>query len=834
MFKNACLSTFFLLIFFAAHAQLLSPDDFLPHRLGEQFTPHHLLVKYVEHVAANSPNVEVMRYGATYEGRPQLLAFISTPANLARLEAIRTNNLRRTGMVDGAPDPNLDVAIIWLGYSVHGNEAAGSESSMAVLYELADPATTRTQAWLQNTLVIIDPSYNPDGYSRYTQWYRGISNAIPDPAPGSWEHDEPWPRGRVNHYLFDLNRDWAWQTQQESRNRMEQYNRWLPHIHVDLHEQGYNSPYYFAPAAKPYHPYITRWQRDFQTEIGQNNARYFDEQGWLYFTRQRFDLFYPSYGDTYPTYNGAIGMTYEQGGIGAGRAVITEAGDTLTLADRIAHHQTTSLATIEMASTNAQRLLDNFADYYREARNNPPGPYQTFIIKGDNARGRLQRFTELLDRNHIRYGTAPRATRLAAYDYASGQSTTVEVDDDDLIINARQPRGVLAQILLEPAAVLEDSITYDITAWSLIHAYGLEAYASAEPVEVRAGYELPSPRNNLTDMRRPYAYIAEWNSLPNARFLADLLQRGLVVRYAEVPFGIDGVDYPAGSLVITRADNRAHEERLASEVAQAAAAHGQSIAAVRTGFSDNGTDLGSGEMRVIERPRVALLGRDGTSANSFGQVWHYFEQELQYPVQIYPADDLPRLDLSNIDVLILPEGRYRIDERSGERLTGWIRGGGRLIAIASAIRSLEGVNGFGIRRKMTGTESEAGEESNGYGSAERRNISDIIAGAVFRVDVDNSHPLAFGLDDHYFSLKTNELSYAPLDDGWNVGALGDELLITGFAGYRAREQVKGTLVFGVENMGRGSVVYLVDNPLYRAFWENGKFLFGNAVFMDGR
>lgn len=235
-------------------------------------------------------------------GRPLLMAFVSTPGNLAKLEALRRNNLRRAGILEGAPDPALDLAVVWLSFSVHGNEAAGSESSMAVLHALADSANERTQPWLENTLIVIDPSVNPDGYSRYTHWHRQVSNRQANPDPATWEHLEPWPGGRTNHYLFDLNRDWVWQTQAESRQRMEVYNRWLPHIHVDVHEQGYNSPYYSAPAAHPYHPYITGWQRDFQVEIGRNNARYFDEEGWLYFTRQRFDLFYPSYGDTLPDF----------------------------------------------------------------------------------------------------------------------------------------------------------------------------------------------------------------------------------------------------------------------------------------------------------------------------------------------------------------------------------------------------------------------------------------------------------------------------------------------------------------------------------------------------
>jgi hypothetical protein len=830
-------STVFFLFFslITLRGQLQSPDEFLPHRLGEQFTPHHMLVNYVEHVAANSPNVQVTHYGHTCEGRPQLLAFVSTPENMARLEEIRQNNLRRAGLLDGTTDESLDLAIVWLGYSVHGNEAAGSESSMAVLYELANPGNTRTQAWLENTLVIIDPSYNPDGYSRYTHWYRGISNRIPDPNPATWEHDEPWPRGRANHYLFDLNRDWAWQTQRESRQRMTVYRQWLPHIHVDIHEQGRNSPYYFAPAAKPFHPYITQWQRNFQTEIGKNNARYFDQNGWLYFTRERFDLFYPSYGDTYPTFSGAIGMTYEQAGIDAGRAIITENGDTLTLRDRIEHHKTTSLATVETAHRNSAAILQNFESFYDDARHDPPGPYKTFIIKGDNPAGRLRAFCELLDKNGIRYGKARSGSSLRAYNYTSGEVESIRIESGDLLISAYQPNGVLTQVLLEPESVLEDSVTYDITAWSLPYAYGLETYASEERVAVEEGYDFENPAENLRNTDQPYAYLATWKSLHNARFLSALLQQGVTVRYASAPFAIEGETYAPGTLVITRADNADMGERFFRHVTEAARQHQQEIFPVLTGFSDSGHDLGAGVMEIIERPEIAVLSREGTSSYSFGQVWYYFEQNLDYPIHIVPAEDLSRLDLEKYNILVMPEGRYEINESTAEKLQSWMRDGGRLIAIGSAVRSLDNVSGFGLKQKNGNGQNGSGVQEivvpSDYAGQERRFISDIIPGAVFKVDIDNSHPLAFGLKDYYFSLKTNELTYQPLDQGWNVGTLGEELLISGFAGANAQEQVKNTLIFGVEDKGRGDAVYLIDNPLYRAFWENGKFLFSNAVFM---
>lgn len=273
-------------------AQIKSPDEFLPHRLGEQFTPHFQLVDYFEEVAKSAPTtVKLTQFGTTHEGRPQLLAIVSSPENMARLEEIRQQHLRSTNVVEVLNLDDVDkIAIVWLSYTVHGNEAAGAEASMQVIHDLAAQTDPDIKNWLKNTIVIIDPCQNPDGYDRYTHWYRMASNRIPQPNLVSREHKEPWPGGRPNHYYFDLNRDWAWLTQIESENRIRAYHEWLPHVHADIHEQGKNHPYYFAPAAEPFHEIITPFQREFQTEIGKNHVRYFDKAGWLYFTREDFDL----------------------------------------------------------------------------------------------------------------------------------------------------------------------------------------------------------------------------------------------------------------------------------------------------------------------------------------------------------------------------------------------------------------------------------------------------------------------------------------------------------------------------------------------------------------
>lgn len=823
-------------------SQLQSPDAFLPHNVGEQFTPHYMQVDYMYHVAENSPNVQIVKYGMTNQKRPLLLLYISTPENLEQLDAIRENNLKRCGLMEGDVDPSLDRALVWMSYNVHGNEAAAAESALPTVYALANPNNTETQEWLKNTIVIIDPCLNPDGYNRYTHWYRNNAQLYANPSQSSLEHQEPWPGGRVNHYLFDLNRDWAWQTQVESQARLKKYHEWMPHVHADFHEQGYNSPYYFAPAARPYHEYITDWQRSFQEEVGKNHAKYFDANNWLYFTKQVFDLLYPSYGDTYPLYNGAIGMTYEQGGGSrAGRAIIMDNGDTLTLKDRVDHHYITSISTVEVSSNNADGLLENFTSFYENNIKNPQGPYKTYIIKGNNSEGRLKRLCELLDKNQIVYGKAKSTKSLNAYDYQNDDEKRISISDDDLLISAHQPKGMLVQVLFDPNTVVEDSLTYDITAWSMPFAYGLEAYASEEKIEVEKGYSFKAYSNSISSNSAPYGYIASWESMHNAKFLASILREGIQIRYATNPFSINGNNYPAGTLVITSADNRKMGQRFHKIIAEQSAAFEQAIVPASSGLVASGSDFGSRDMQLISTPNVAVIAGDGTSTNSYGQVWFFMEQELQYPFDAISSNRLGSTDLSAYNVIIKPEGFYGLNQSTLSNLSDWVRGGGKLIAVGSSVRKLQDRQGFALTRYASESAKNDAERKQNqeeldnrfkeYGGSDRRSVSNYNPGSIFKLSLDVTHPLAYGIGEHYFTLKTNSLVYEPLTDAINIGLVDEELVSAGFMGYKLKEKVKNSVSFAVEPKGRGNVVYLVDNPLFRAFWENGKLLFSNALFL---
>lgn len=824
-------------VFFNCSAQTLqSPEQFLGYKIGTRFTRHHKIVEYFKAVAQAKPDmVKTEKYGETNEGRELMLAYVALPENLKKLDAIRKNNLRIAGLskdkmaavTDGAP------AIVWLSYNVHGNEAASSEAAMLTLFALVDDNNAQTKEWLKNTVVIIDPCINPDGRDRYVNWYNNAVGKNYNVDPQAREHQEPWPRGRTNHYNFDLNRDWAWQTQIETQQRLVKYNEWMPQVHVDYHEQGYNAPYYFAPASEPYHEVITQWQRDFQNLIGRNHAKYFDANGWLFFTKERFDLFYPSYGDTYPMYNGAIGMTFEQGGIGAGLGIKQSSGDTLTFVDRVTHHFTTSLSTIETSSKNAQRLIDEYKKFFDDNRNAKNDEYKTYIVTSKEA-NKIAVIKKLLNRNGIEYSNV--SGKIKGYRYFTGKEEEAQLDENAIAVSMYQPRSSLAKVLFEQKSKLSDSATYDITAWSIPYAYGVEAYALKEKKEGTAS----AAAKEITVDNSSYGYLIPYTSLNSVQALAYLLKNDVKVRYADNPFTYKNKNYDRGTLIVLKTSNAF--DNWNALVKEAAQKFNVQVDAVSTGFMDKGADFGSPDVHFIPAPKVAVVTGDQVSAGDAGEVWNLFDQTLDYPITQILASDLGRLDLKNYSVLIFPDGNYQklSDKTIVEKLKEFETGGGKIIAIQGAVTAFANNSEWGIKNKEDKSDAKENKDSKDdyaalkkFADRDRDFLSDFIPGAIYKVDVDNTHPLGFGYPNYYYTLKQDAGIYEFLKDGWNVGVLKKDNYVAGFSGFKVKNKLKDGVLFGVTENGSGSFIFFADNPIFRMFWENGKMLFSNAVFLVG-
>ena len=817
----------------STQAQVQSPSEFLP-SYGKQITYYHQVEGYFKQLTEKSTFIKQQKYGVTPEQRGLNVFFISTPENLANLEQIRNNNLAAIGLSKNGSQMIGDKLIVWLSFNVHGNEFAGTESAMTVAYELVNPSNAETKKWLENTIVILDPCMNPDGYSRYGNWLREISGKKTHPGLYDREHMEVWPGGRYNHYIFDLNRDWAWQTQPESQQRIALYNQWMPQVHTDVHEMGYESPYFFPPSAEPIHEFIEKYQKDFHNVLGKNMSQKFDAQNWMYNTSERFDLFYPSYGDTYPAYNGAVGMTLEQGGIGAGRAVMMSNGNIVTIQDRLTHHATAVLTVVESASAQADVLLKGFRGFMNNSRKTVKGNYKMYVMKNNP---KLIQLADLLKKNNIEFSYADASLKASGYNYSAKSDKGFTIEPNDLIVKVDQPKAVFTQVLFEPNQKLNDSLSYDITAWALPLAYGVEGYALKNSLgfKTKATIEV----NEKTVPQKVYAFHIPWNNRISAQVLSLLHQNNIKVRSAMNKAIFGDVTVEPGGLLVTKADNPnvVDFEKTISDLVKIKTDYNY----INTGFSSNAKDVGSENFNLLKVPKVVLLSGKGVSSTEFGAAWFYMQETIDYPVSVVEVNNFNRLKLMDYNTLILADGDYTFSEEQQKKIGEWIKNGGKVIAMNGALSLFDGKEGYALSPFASDEDKLNSEKENDsialkerfldFHDLERREISKSIPGAIIENVLNKTHPLSFGLGDKYFSLKTDSNHYSLLKNAVNVAYVPKDYKSYGFIGNQVKKKLNNTVSFAVEHKGDGTIVYMIDNPLFRGFWENGNVLFSNALFL---
>lgn len=813
-------------------AQVQAPHQFLPH-YGKHVSYYHQVEDYFQHLVKNSNQIQHQVYGKTYQDRNLNVYFISSEENLKNLETIRKQHLTNIGLLPGSKTKQ-DKAFVWLSFNVHGNEIGSIESALSVAYELVNPNNIETKKWLQDVIVILDPCLNPDGFARYSHWLRDITGTQLHTGVTDREHMEPWPGGRQNHYVNDLNRDWAWQTQKESQLRIALYQQWMPMVHADVHEMGYNEPYFFPPAAEPFHEQITAYQRKFHQKIGELTSKKFDEKGWLYYSGERFDLFYPSYGDTYPSYNGAIGMTYEQGGIGAGRAVQQNNGQILTIQDRLDHHSKAILAAVELSYQERNNLIQEFHQYFIKSRTQPLGNFKSYVVKNSP---KVEGLLQLLQKNKIEYQVANQNVSLKGWHYQTGKESNFQLEPNDVVISVDQPRAVLTQVLMEPNHKLTDSLSYDITAWALPFAYGVETYG------VKSLLKIASKDNTALEKTiKPakfYAVAIPWNNVLSAKILGALHQKKIKVRCLQKSINFDGKSFEKGTLVVTKADNLSTEnlELLVQEITK----DKLDVVYLQTGFGGKGGDIGGELYPFLTSPKILLLGGLGVSNVDFGQIWHFLDERVSYPHSKVELAYFNRINFQDYNTIILTEGWYNLTDSQRKTLDDFVQMGGKIIAIGSALRLFEDREGYRLtkfaeeetanQQSKKRKEKELKSRFDEFDSQERRSISNEVTGAILENVVDDSHPLGFGLSKQYFSLKTSNQSFQLLKGAQNVIYIPKKYQSHGFIGAEIKSKLSENFTIAVDEVGRGKVVYMVDNPMFRGFWENGNLLFANALFM---
>lgn len=706
-------------------------ESVLGYKTAEKFSPYSNIERFYTALAVKSDRIKLQSYGETYEGRKQWLLTISSPKNLARLDEIKANiaklhDPRNSSAADTDALANSTPVIVWLGYGVHGNEANSAEAAMQVAYELAASQDAKVAEWLDNCVILIDPLTNPDGHERYVQYYNSTAGAQPVSDRFAAEQQERWPSGRFNHYYFDLNRDWAWQSQQETKNRMKVYLQWHPQVSVDLHEMGRGGTYFFAPPARPVHDLVRSQLAKWYEVFGKGNAAAFDKYGFRYFTHEVYDLFAPFYGDSWPALNGAIGMTYEQAGGGAGLSVELEDSErTLTLKDRAQRHFVASLATIDTSSKNRAARLKDYAEFHRAAiRNGQSAKAKQYFIPATNDRAAELVNLLMAEGVEVKRATAefsitdgagywpPQVVNEKKEDKKEEKKEEAKVDkkkDDGkkeskeskpipaaapvtpekipakfaagtYVVDLAQPSGVLAQALLERDSKPEWNDFYDITAWSLPYAYNVEAYSGSAAAATETLKAPVRVQGSITGAQNAAAYAISWDQVAAPRTLAKLLTAGVRAYVNIKPFKAAGENFAAGAIIIPAETNTANFHQQVREIATK---EGARVVGLSSGLVESGVDIGSANMRFVRKPRIAVITDTPVSPSDYGAIWHYLEQEIGQPFTPIKAESFGGVALNNYNVIIVPDASEGGLSRNlnTDRVRDWISGGGVLITM---------------------------------------------------------------------------------------------------------------------------------------------------------
>jgi len=826
-----------------------SPAAFLGRPIGAEFTHHDRILAYLGALAAASDRVRLVDYGTTYEGRPLRLAFISSPRNLQHLEEIRAAHLRLADparLGDGERERLLQTTppIVWLAYGVHGNETSSPEAAMIVAYALA-ASTGPAAAALDDLVVVIDPLVNPDGHERYTSFFESRVGRDPDADPQSAEHLEPWPGGRENHYLIDLNRDWAWATQRETRARLAVLRAWEPQVYVDFHEMGHRPPtYFFPPPSEPVLPRLDHRQLAWIQAFGRANAAALDRHGWMYFTRETYDLFYPGYGDTYPGLRGIVGMTYEvSGGGSAGLAVRTAAG-IFRLADRVARHVTTSLATVATADANRRALLADGVATEEAAQSAPPRSY-LWSAGQQEARS----LADLLLRHGVRVERLARPAEIKLRPLAGGDETKRELPAGTYAVSTAQPLGNLVRALLDQDPAMPDAYLreqrqrvednrnaqfYDITAWSLPLAYNLEVSTADETLsDLLPATDVPGTVSGSGEA----GFLVAPQGLASYRLAAQLLRRGGALRIATQPVRAGGRDYPAGTLFLPRVGNAGD---LPAWIAEVAAQDGLAVDRLAALYAERGVLLGSRSVLVVKPPRVALVRGEGVDPTSFGSLWHLLDREVELPHTVLELGELGRARLDRYDALVLPSGSY--DERIGEKTVAaidqWVKAGGVLVVVGDAAA-------WAIKRGFTALhaweppkhEEEAAAEETAGRAPPTGNVADRtleVPGAILSTEMRRHVLLTAGVSTPPPVLFTGSLILMPTGDPQIdlLTAAQRSPVQAGFVWPEAKSRLEGALLLARQERGAGAVVTFAQDPAFRDFWRGTMPLFLNAVMYE--
>ncbi|WP_245953199.1 M14 metallopeptidase family protein [Alteromonas aestuariivivens] len=810
-----------------------TPEAFLGANVGAWHIRHDQLVGYMQSLAESSPRVRIEETGRSHENRPLLLLTITAQSNQGKLVSMREKHLEniQTGDSPAATDP----LVFYLGYSIHGNEPSGSNAAMVVAYYLAAAQGPEIEQLLRDNIVLLDPSFNPDGLARFAQWANMHKGKTLVADPEHREHKEGWPSGRTNHYWFDLNRDWLLLTHPESQARIRQFHHWRPHILTDHHEMGSNSSYFFQPGVRSRKNPLTPDGNVTLTEaIAKFHASAFDAAGQLYFTEEAFDDFYLGKGSTYPDAHGSIGILFEQAS-SRGHLQDTVNGP-LAFEQTIQNHVTTSLSTLRGGLANKAAILEYQRQFVKETRAlAAKDEYAGYLVSLDEDPGRFNALLTLLKQHQIQ---AQLLNRNFAQDGRSFEA------NKSIYVPLEQPQYRLIRSLFSTQKTFEDNTFYDVSNWNLALAFN----AAYMPVSKRQGRSLATvaiPEDWLQPHSQPvnpgaYAYAFDWQHYYAPALLQGLLQAGVKVRSAGTGFTAllaSGEEHQFSSGAIVIPGNLSQPGDLVTLLNQFSQALHIPVFEIKTGLTSAGIDLGSRQMVPVEQPKILLIGGPGTSQYEVGEIWHYLDTRVGLPVTIVDKDRLALIALSDYTHMIFASGSYDgLSEGALIDIGTWVTKGGVLIGHKSALRLFAKQDWLDIRVLKGSKIDEAFETENlKFADKDAYEANKIIAGAVYEAHIDVTHPLFYGFSGDKLPLfktsnmvlKTDASPYIP------AAYYTDEPLLAGFSAPELVSLIAGSTAAVAQIKGLGVVVGLVDNPMFRGYWYGTDKLLSNAIFQSG-
>ena len=798
------------------------PSSVLQREVGERHTRPEQIVRWFDLVARSSSRVLVRRHGYTHEQRPLIHAIVTSKENHARLEEIRRQNLRLSDAPEDLSDTELQTmpAVVWLGYGVHGNEASAPEAAILTLYHLAAGRGEELDHLLQNTIILIDPDLNPDGHDRFCDWVNGQSGRIATADPQDREHREPWPGGRTNHYLFDLNRDWLCAVHPESRARLALWHRWRPHLSLDFHEMGSERSYFFQPGIPiRNNPLTPSRVYDLTGKIAQYHARALDEVSQPYYTKDSYDDYFFGKGSTYPDINGSVGILFEQGSARARRRK-TARGE-LSYAKTIRNQLICSLSSLRAAVDLRSEILANQRRFYREA----PAfarkqKTRAWFFPNGGQRQRVARLCELLLRH-----------RIVVHEGSVGK-------EEGLLVPVDQPQARLVQALLAPVRSFPDTLFYDVSTWALPLAFGLRHRRIESDPKALRGQRLlqaPSWAGWVDEGGAAQGWLLLWDHLEAPKALIALHKAKVVTRLlcAPLEFERDGesIAFAPGTVLIPKDQPERTTRELVHLFRDIAKRTGARFLGVPKGLALRGPDIGSPSFRALEPLKVALLCGTGCSPYRVGEVWHLLNEEMGLPLSLLDTRDLAGLDLRDYQVLILPPGRLStLGSKLRATIDDYISAGGCVIATQNAASWL--LESKLVKDKLR-LFTPPPTRDLPYADLARARGEQRIGGAIFEATLDPTHPLAFGIGKSIPLFRSDPTCLErPQGSGVLVGRYARDAWLSGYASRERRKQIEGSAALIARRVGKGRVILFADNPIFRGFWLGGNRLFMNAVLFN--